>query len=136
MSDIGDSLIKQREIAFNVLHPDPDQARAALVLLEGMDGVLELEVAAPDLLRVRYYLLETTLAELEERLTAGGLHLDNGVLSKVRRALYRYTEETQRTNLGCGKGEHNCTEKVFASNYYRREHGCRDDRPDHWRRYL
>ena len=136
MGELSDSLIKRREILFCPLHPDPRQAETACGLLRSMDGVLAAEVVTPNLLSVRYQLLEVTLAELEAHLEAQGLHLDNSLLHKLRRSLYHYTEETQRANLGCAKGEHNCTQKVFASNYRRRAHGCRDERPEHWRRYL
>jgi hypothetical protein len=54
----------------------------------------------------------------------------------MRRALVHYTEQTQRMNMGCDRGDPNCTVKVFISRYQQREHGCRDDRPQHWRRYL
>ncbi|WP_231892822.1 hypothetical protein [endosymbiont of unidentified scaly snail isolate Monju] len=54
----------------------------------------------------------------------------------MRRALIKYTEETQCINLGCEGGESNCTVKIFINRYLHRTHGCRDDRPQHWRRYL
>jgi hypothetical protein len=136
MSEATESLIKRRDIAFCTLHPDREQAHTAAAVLEPVAGVLQLEVATAALLRVEYHLLRITLADIEDLLEARGFHLDNGLLVKLKRALYHYTEETQRTNLGCAKGESNCTQKVFATSYKRRDHGCRDDRPDHWRRYL
>jgi hypothetical protein len=136
MEEPVDDLIKLREISFCTLHPDPRQAHSAAAVLEGIEGVLELEVVEDALLRVRYHLLLVTLADLETLIEQRGFHLDNRLLQKLRRALYRYTEETQRANLGCAKGESNCTRKVFATSYKLRDHGCRDDRPQHWRRYL
>jgi len=136
MDEPVDDLIKLREISFCTLHPDPRQAHSAASVLEDIEGVLELEVVEDALLRVRYHLLQITLADLEALIEARGFHLDNRLLQKLRRALYRYTEETQRANLGCAKGESNCTRKVFATSYKLRDHGCRDDRPQHWRRYL
>jgi hypothetical protein len=87
-------------------------------------------------LRVTYHLLEICLADIEALLEQHGFHLDNRLMHKIKRALYRYTEDTQRANLGCAKGESNCTEKVFVNRYRNRDHGCQDVRPDHWRRYL
>ena len=79
---------------------------------------------------------ELTLEEIEEAITEIGLHIDDGLLFRIRRALHYYSEETQRANLGCSRGESNCTTKVFAVRYRALDHGCRDHRPEHWRRYL
>ncbi len=136
MDNQGDSLIKQREISFCTLHPDRAQAQTARAYLAGVTGILTASAPTDALLRVEYRLLEVTLFEIERLLEERGFHLDNRLFQKLRRALYHYTEDTQRANLGCGQGESNCTKKVFASNYKRREHGCKDDRPAHWRRYL
>ncbi len=129
-------LIKQREIVFCPLHPDPRQAHSAAEALAGHPGVRDLQVPRDTVLRVEYELLRVTLEDIVQQLDARGFHLDNSLLHKLRRALYHYAEETERANLGCPKGESNCTAKVFISSYRRREHGCRDERPDHWRRYL
>jgi hypothetical protein len=131
----GDSLIKRREIAFCTLHPDPDQAGSAAALLVEVEGVERAEVVNPGMLEVHYHLLATCLADIEQLLEASGFHLDNRLVHKIRRALYHYMEETQRANLGCQQGE-NCTQKVFVNRYRSRDHGCQDDRPEHWRRYL
>ncbi len=44
--------------------------------------------------------------------------------------------EIYRENCGCKRGDSNCTTRVFAKRYQALEHGCRDHRPEHWRRYL
>ena len=131
-----EGLYKQREIVFCTLHPDPDQAGSAAALLLEIDGVHKVDVRDKASLEVHYHLLVICLADIEETLERNGFHLDNRLVHKIRRALYNYTEETQRANLGCAKGESNCTQKVFINSYRKREHGCQDDRPDHWRRYL
>lgn len=128
--------IKHREIAFQDIHPDPNQAGTAARFLSDVDGILETAPARPTLLRVRYDVLRTSLREIEEALTELGLHLDNRLMCRIRRALYYYTEDTLRVNTGCPHGESNCTKKVFAKRYELIEHGCRDQRPEHWRRYL
>lgn len=136
MEQESDNLRKQREIAFCTLHPDADQAASAATLLLQTDGILLTRRLDEATLEVHYDLMAITLAEIEALLEQHGYHLDNRLLHKIRRALFHYTEETQRANLGCGKGESNCTQKIFATTYRKRSHGCQDDRPDHWRRYL
>lgn len=132
----ADSLFKEREIAFCTLHPDPDQAVSAAALLVETDGVQQVRAIDGNRLEVVYHLLDITLADIEALLERHGFHLDNGLVHKIRRALSHYTEETQRANFGCAKGESNCTAKVFVNRYRKRDHGCQDDRPEHWRRYL
>lgn len=136
MDDYADSLFKIREIVFQELHPDPDQAGSAVALLLDIEGVHRVEAVTPGTLQIAYHLIAITLEEIEQLLEQSGFHLDNGLVHKIRRALHHYTEEIQRANLGCAKGETNCTQKVFVNRYRKREHGCQDDRPDHWRRYL
>ena len=136
MEHSPDSMFKVREIVFCTLHPDEDQARSAAALLGGTKAVQRAVALNPGTLQVAYHLLETTLEEIEGMLEGKGFHLDNGLVYKIRRALHHYTEETQRANLGCAKGEANCTQKVFINRYLQRDHGCQDDRPEHQRRYL
>jgi hypothetical protein len=131
-----DSLYKRREIAFCTLHPDPDQPGAAAALLVDVEGITEAKPESNSVLHVRYQLSSITLADIEQLLQSRGFHLDNGLMHRLKRALVHYTEETQRANMGCNKGDPNSTEKVFVNRYRKREHGCQDDRPDHWRRYL
>jgi hypothetical protein len=130
------SLFKRREIAFCTLHPDPDQPGSAATLLIDVEGVKRVQVIDKSTLQVHYHLAVICLADIETLLEKNGFHLDYRLVVKIKRALYHYTEETQRANMGCAKGDPNCTEKVFANRYRNRAHGCQDDRPDHWRRYL
>lgn len=136
MGSHDDDRIKRREILFSTPHADPQQAHTAARLLTGMDGMLLVQARTNDTLWLHYHIKHTSLIQIETRLSAHGLHLDNSLLSKLKRALAHFTEENQRDSLGCPRGEANCTTKVFISRYQRREHGCRDDRPKHWRRYL
>jgi len=136
MEQEGDILKKQREIVFCTLHPDTNQAGSAAAMLLEMDGITHATARNEATLEVHYHLLVITLADIELLLESKGFHLDNRLVHKIKRALYHYTEETQRANMGCARGETNCTQKVFANNYRKREHGCQDERPDHWRRYL
>ena len=74
-------------------------------------------------------------ASLETVLIRLGYHLDNRLIHRMKRALYRYSEETQRANLGVSENTDNTTQ-VFVKRYSINHHGCRDKRPDHWRKYL
>jgi hypothetical protein len=135
--DIPDAeRIKHRDIGFRELHPDPDQAGTAARFLTDVDGIMGTEPATATLLKVRYDVLTVTLEDIEGALSELGLHLDNRLLYRMRRALYYYTEETLRANCGCPNGASNCTKKVFATRYRQLDHSCRDQRPEHWRRYL
>jgi hypothetical protein len=136
MGTLQDNFIKHREITFRELHPDPNQAQTAALFLADVEGVIRSEPVSPLLVRVSYDLLQVTLEEVEEAITEIGLHIDDGLLFRIRRALHFYSEETQRANLGCSRGESNCTTKVFAVRYRALDHSCRDHRPEHWRRYL
>lgn len=136
MDTPADGLQKRREIALIALHPDPEPAASAAALLQQVAGIQRVEVIDGCVVEVRYQLLAICLAEIETCLEQHGMHLDNRLVHKIRRALHHYTESTQRANLGCPRGDANCTQKVFVNRYRNRGHGCRDDRPAHWRRYL
>ena len=135
--DIADTdRIKHRQIHFRDLHPERNDARSAAEFLSQIDGVLSTEPVTPIQLNLSYDLAQVCLEEIEGALDELGLHLDNGLMYRIKRALHYYTEDTYRENFGCGRGESNCTKRVFAKRYQALEHGCRDQRPEHWRRYL
>jgi len=129
-----DELIRQREIVFDAMHPDPNQAQSAMLLLADIEGIEALHHLAPLRMSIRYNLTRLTLAHIETRLIDEGFHLDGSLMSKLKRALYAYTEETLRANLGCAN--ENSTRDVFVKQYHKKPHGCRDPRPPHWRNYL
>lgn len=136
MSDQFEHFHKKREIAFCSLHSDPNQAGTAAALLLAADGIEQVEVITPNLLRVHYHLLNIQLTDIEKIIEDEGLHLDNSLVYKIRRALYHYAEDTQRANCGCtSDASDNTTQKVFINRYQRRNHGCQDDRSEHWRKY-
>jgi hypothetical protein len=128
------TLIKHREIRFCRLHPDKTQAHSASLLLSDVEGIERLHPVEPHLLHVSYDITQVTLLTLEDALIELGYHLDNSLMHKLKRALYHYTEETQRANLGLT--EACCAKQIFINRYLRRRHGCRDERPEHWRGYL
>jgi len=131
-----EDFIKHREIVFDPMHPDCDQAQTAALSLADVPGISQVQVISPTALRVSYDLASISLVQIDEALDEAGFHLSNKLFCKLRRALYYFTEENQRANAGCPRGESNCTRKVFIQRYKRLDHGCRDHRPEHWRKYL
>lgn len=129
-------LKKQREILFSPLHPDPNQAHSATLALSDFNGIERIDVHSPTRLTVCYLLSIVTLADIEFVLRELGYHLDNSLMSKMKRALYAYTEETERANHGYSHSQDQSTRDVFIKQYQKRPHGCRDPRPSHWRDYL
>jgi len=131
----AEELIKRRELRFCHLHPDPNQARSALLLLSDAEGVLEITLADELCLYITYDVRYMTLDAIEKVLIRLGYHLDSRLIYRMKRALYSYSEETQRANLGVSESTDNTTQ-VFVKRYSSNYHGCRDKRPDHWRKYL
>lgn len=128
--------IKIREVSFCAINPDPKQAHTATLLLTGMEGIVDAHPLADHLLQVRYDINHITLRVIEEVLDELGFHLANNLMCKLKRALYYYTEDTQRANLGLDGQPAPKDVKVFVQRYEKLRHGCRDDRPEHWRNYL
>jgi len=126
--------LRHREISFVELHPEPDQCRFAEQLLCDIDGIKRVQVTGPLTITVSYDLTRITLKLMEDALVELGFHLENSLLSNMKRALIYYTEETVLANLGCDS-QNASTREVFINRYYRLRHGCRDERPEFWRRY-
>jgi hypothetical protein len=125
-------LEKSREIVF---HPLPvGQTERALSLLEGLDGLDVTKGAAAGCLVVRYHVCEYTLEGLETALASQGFHLDNSLLSKLKRALAYFCESVQRRNVAANEPDIK-SQQAFMKVYERHLHGDRDDTPEEWRGY-
>lgn len=125
-------LEKIREIVFHDL--PVGQAERALVLLEGLDG---LEVTAGQdggRLLVHYHICEYTLEGLETALASQGFHLDNSLLTKLKRTLAYFSESVQRRNVAADEPDIK-SQQAFMKVYERHLHGDRDDTPEEWRGY-
>ena len=136
MGETPHDLVKNREIHFAELHPDPNQAATAAMLLADVEGIIEATPRSATHLQISYQLMEVSLEQIESGLTAMGLHIDNRLLYRLMRALHHYTEETERANLGCTRTDAKSTRMIFAERYQRMNHDLRDQRPEHWRKYL
>ena len=131
-----DSTFCARELVFRGPHREADQAPAAALLLADSPLVLEVSVSGKDRVMVRYDLCEVTYIEIEAALEELGFHLDNSVLTRLRRAYYSYCEDTRRANLKVSSNCFgHCARRIFVREYQKQEHGCRDQRPSHWRAY-
>jgi hypothetical protein len=128
--------IKHREVWFRGPHPDPLQAQSAFLLLSDLEGILAVRLVecTADVLHVSYDVHIICLQHIEEILVEVGYHLDNNLLVKLKRAIYYYTEQVERETHGSQSG--NSTRNLFIEHYRRHTHGCRDERPQHWRKYL
>jgi hypothetical protein len=97
--------------------PGPSQAQTAMLLLSGIKGVINLHLIDAHCLRISYHLSWLSLKMIEDVLLELGFHLDNSLMAKLKRALFYYTEETQRASLCC-KGHIGCMQQVFAASVY------------------
>jgi hypothetical protein len=85
-------------------------------------------------LLVRYEVPNYTLQRVEKALTAEGFHLDNSILTKIRRALVYYCEAIQCENLAPPPRDR-LSKQIFAQVYENHAHGDHDDTPEEWRSY-
>lgn len=127
--------IKHRDLCFCDHNPQ-QQADDALLLLQAAIGVIEVKKSASNKLQVSYNIRQLSLEIIDSALLEIGYHLDNSLICKLKRALFYYVEDIQRENLGISREDNNATRSVFVSRYQQLKHGCRDHKPNEWRKYL
>lgn len=127
--------IKTREIHFRSVNPVANNARDALRLLLDAPGIRDISALTKDCIQVSYDIRHVTLQTLENALVEVGFHLENSLIIKLKRSLFYYTEDTQLANLGYQHDQASSTLDIFVNCYDQRAHGCRDERPEHWRQY-
>ena len=125
-------LEKIREIVFHAT--PPGQVQRAVVLLEGLEGLVISHAPQADRIFVRYSICEYTLEGLETALTSQGFHLDNSILSKIRRSLAYFCESVQRSNVAANEPDIK-SQQAFMKVYEKHLHGDRDETPEEWRTY-
>lgn len=132
--------IKQKSREIQLRGPtDPSlNADGAMFLLAGNSGINDTIKHDEMRFSVSYDLTVISLEHIELALAEVGFHLDNSLLNKIKRAIYYFTEDNQRRNLGLSKltRSEGRSFKVFAARYRQLSHGCQDTRPEHLRRYL
>lgn len=125
-------LEKNREIVFHAL--PAGQVDRARVLLEGLEGLQVTVEASRNRLLVTYHVCEYTLEGLETALSSQGFHLDNSLVSKLKRALAYFCESVQRRNVVANEPDIK-SQQAFMRVYELHLHGDRDDTPEEWRGY-
>ena len=136
MDTHSNDCIKHRDIHFAPLHDQNESpSQLATLLLADAPGIINLYPLSDTRLHVSYDLRLVTLDIIESGLREVGFHLDNNLLCMLRRALCHYTEETQCLNMGYHP-DSKATRDIYICRYQRLPHGCRDERPNHWRKYL
>jgi hypothetical protein len=125
-------LEKNREIVFHSL--PAGQVERALALLRGLEGLEASAGTDAYTLLVRYHVCEYTLEGLETALASQGFHLDNSLLSKLRRALAYFCESVQRRNVEANEPDIK-SQQAFMKVYERHLHGDSDETPEEWRGY-
>ena len=83
--------IKNREIRFKL--STPDQAKKAEQLLSGVPGIEHTEVTAPCCMHISYNVEELTLQMIESALREVGFDLDDGLIVRLKRAVFSYCED-------------------------------------------
>ena len=121
-------VVKNRKIRFS--RASANQAEKAMKLLSGVGGIEKMTVITPDALHIRYDVQQLTLQMLESALKQVNFKLDTAIITQIKRALFAYCEEAQRSTLGIErtKAEHHTLSLS--------EQGAHDPRPDNWRHYI
>ena len=129
--------LRHRSIWLTEPSQDPHYAESAAELLRDVRGVLRVKVNKSDHLLISYNVREINLQIIEELLTEFGYKLRASLFCRIMRALCYYVEDIECND--CTHNKHDqadCTRDAFITHYLRRPHGCRDNRPEHLRRYL
>ena len=85
-----EELTKSREICFLIEKSGQQQAVKANQLLEGLEGIQKVHVSKGVCITLDYDLSIVTMRIIEEALTEVGFRLQNGLLTRLKRAFYYY----------------------------------------------
>lgn len=131
-------IIKHREIVLRGPCDPSLGVESAILLLADVEGIISSSKLDNEHASVTYDLRLITLEQIETALAEVGYHLDASIMSKLKRALYYYTEDNERINMGLDKitCSNGCAVKVFVNHYRKTEHGSRDLRPEHVKHYF
>lgn len=132
-ADTGE-FMRERDIRFADAVTAEALAEIASLLAEA-DGLASAEIRPGPCLRVRYDLRRVSLEIIEDALAELGFAPDAGLSARLARALVYYTEDNRRATIGVGQDLPRATRDAFVRTWRQRDHGCRDHRPPHWRRY-
>jgi len=121
--------IKSREIRFKL--STPNQAKKAEQLLSGVPGIEHIEVAAPCCMHISYNVEELTLQMIESALREVGFDLDDGLVTRLKRAVFSYCEDALRASIGVNEDSNGNTPTLTLPHQT-----LQDPRPHDWRKHL
>jgi hypothetical protein len=121
-------LVKNRTLRFS--RRGDNQAEKAMKLLADVEGIKDMVSNSDTALKIHYDIQQLTFQILEAALTEVGFELDNSLFTQIKRSLFTYCEDAQRSSLGIeqAKADH---EALSLS-----ESSAHDPRPDNWRHYV
>jgi hypothetical protein len=122
-------IIKNREIRFKL--STPDQAKKAEQLLNDVPGIERIHATAPDCLHIQYSVEALTLQMIESALREVGFDLEDGIITRVKRAVYSYCEDALRASIGIDESASGNPPALNLS-----QHTLQDPRPHDWRKYV
>ncbi|MDP5239770.1 hypothetical protein Q9Q94_09520 [Uliginosibacterium sp. 31-16] len=106
-----------------------DQAGRALTVLQQLAWLRVEHSRQADTLSVRYDLSHHSLRELEAYLEEQGFTLDNSWVSRIRRSLAHFCEDTQTRNAASPQRLIKQSNQVYVKAYEQHPHGDHDDTP-------
>ena len=107
-----------------------NQAEKAMKLLADVEGIESMSAKSSTSLNIHYDIQQLTFQILEAALAEVGFELDNSMFTQIKRALFAYCEDTQRSSLGIEQAKADL-EALSLS-----ESSAHDPRPDNWRHYV
>lgn len=122
-------IIKNRVIRFKL--STPDQAINAAQLLGGVSGIEHIEAVATDSLQIRYNVEELTLNMIESALREVGFDLQDGLVIRVKRAVFSYCEDALRASIGVDEANNDTRPALTLPS-----HSLEDPRPHDWRKHV
>lgn len=123
---------RTRQLSFTRL--PAGQAKEAFILLQNLPHLTVLSTVGDTGLIIRYELPFYTLEKIEVALIDQGFHLDNTLLTKLKRSLIHYLESTQCQNMAMPE-QRERSRRIFAQVYEHHPHGDYDATPPELREY-
>jgi hypothetical protein len=121
-------LVKNRTLRFS--RRGDNQAEKAMKLLADVEGIKDMSTNSSEALKIHYDIQQLTFQILEAALTEVGFELDNSLFTQIKRSLFTYCEDAQRSSLGIEQAKADL-EALSLS-----ESSAHDPRPDNWRHYV
>lgn len=131
--DVLDDAQRIQDIRF--ASPLGGQSERALSLLTALPGLGVSRCVEPDRIQVRYDLAHYTLRWIESYLEEQGACLDASLLSRIKRTLVYFCEDTLTRNAKAPQRLIKQSNQVYVKAYEHHQHGDHDDTPPELREY-